>query len=218
MRILAGALKGRRLVTPRGAVTRPTADQVRLALMDTLAPRLPGARFLDLFAGAGGVGLEALSRGAAHATLVERDARALAALRANVEALGVAAVVSVRRGDVLRELAVLARARERFDVVFLDPPYETEVAGPVLAALVAGGVVAAQSVVIAQHLTKRPPPAPAGLVVHRTRRFGETTLTFYRPAGAPGTPAPGSAPEAGAGPADARTGERSDRGRGCRSP
>ena len=181
MRILAGALKGRRLVTPRGAVTRPTADQVRLALMDTLVPRLPGARFLDLFAGAGGVGLEALSRGAAHATLVERDARAVGALRTNVDALGVAAAVRIRRGDVLREIAALARAGERFDVVFLDPPYETDAAGPALAALVAGGLVAAEGVVIVQHLTKRPPPAPAGLVAHRTRRFGETTLTFYRP-------------------------------------
>ena len=71
MRVIAGALKGRRLVTPRGTTTRPTADQVRIALMDTLTPWLPGARVLDLFAGAGGVGLEALSRGARHATFVE---------------------------------------------------------------------------------------------------------------------------------------------------
>ena len=78
MRVIAGALKGRRLVTPRGAVTRPTADQVRIALMDTLTPWLPHARVLDLFAGAGAVGLEALSRDAGHATFVERDGRAVA--------------------------------------------------------------------------------------------------------------------------------------------
>jgi 16S rRNA (guanine966-N2)-methyltransferase len=99
MKVLAGALKGRRLETPRGTTTRPTADQVRIALMDTLTPRLPGARVLDLFAGAGGVGLEALSRGAAHATFVERDTRAVAALRANVETLGVAAQARVERAD-----------------------------------------------------------------------------------------------------------------------
>src|SRR3989442_11934099 len=91
MRILAGALKGRRLVTPRGPATRPTTDQVRLALLDALAPWLEGARVLDLFAGAGGVGLEALSRGAAHATFVERDARAVAALRRNIAALALEA-------------------------------------------------------------------------------------------------------------------------------
>src|SRR6266542_3425228 len=89
MRVIAGALKGRRLVSPRGLATRPTADQVRIALMDTLTPRLPGARLLDLFAGAGSVGLEALSRGAAHVTFVEREPRAVAALEANVKALGV---------------------------------------------------------------------------------------------------------------------------------
>ena len=80
MRVIAGALKGRRLVTPRGTSTRPTADQIRVALMDTLTPWLSDARVLDLFAGAGGVGLEALSRGALHATFVEREARAVAAL------------------------------------------------------------------------------------------------------------------------------------------
>src|SRR5499426_1275545 len=104
MRVLAGALKGRRLQTPRGSTTRPTADQVRIALMDTLMPRLPGARLLDLFAGAGGVGLEALSRGAAHATFVERDARAVAALRANVTTLGVERAARVLAEDVARAL------------------------------------------------------------------------------------------------------------------
>src|SRR5258707_2421054 len=123
MRVLAGALKGRRLETPGGSTTRPTADQVRIALMDTLTPRLPGARVLDLFAGAGGVGLEAISRGAADAVFVERDARAVAALRENVEALGLGAAARVKRGDVLRELEALYREGERFDIVFLDSPY-----------------------------------------------------------------------------------------------
>jgi 16S rRNA (guanine966-N2)-methyltransferase len=183
MKIIAGALKGRRLVTPRGATTRPTADQVRIALMDTLAPRLAGARMLDLFAGAGGVGLEALSRGAAHATFVERDPRAVAALRANVEALGVGALARVRRNDVLRELTALYRAGERFDVVFLDPPYDAELVDPTLQALGGGGLLLAEALVVAQHFTKRAPATTMGaLTVFRARRFGETTLTFYRAA------------------------------------
>jgi 16S rRNA (guanine966-N2)-methyltransferase len=181
MRIIAGALKGRRLVTPPGATTRPTADQVRIALMDTLTPRLPGARVLDLFAGAGSVGLEALSRGAAQATFVERDARAIAALRENVGALDVTALARVRRGDVLRELPALYAAGERFDVVFLDPPYEAGLLEAALEALGGGGLVTAEGVVVAQHFTKRAPAAVIGaLAAFRTRRFGETTLTFYR--------------------------------------
>ena len=189
MRIIAGAYKGCRLATPRGATTRPTADQVRIALLDTLMPWLPGARVLDLFAGAGGVGLEALSRGAAHATLVERDARAVGALRANVTTLGVETAARVVRDDVARALSALARAGERFDVVFLDPPYHTDDVATTLAALGRADLLAENAVVVAQHLTKRAPAASAGaLSAVRTRRFGETTLTFFRH----GAPAAGS--------------------------
>ena len=181
MRIIAGTLKGRRLVTPRGSTTRPTADQVRIALMDTLAPYLPGARFLDLFAGAGGVGLEALSRGAARAVLVDREANALAALRRNITALGLEAQTRVVRGDVERALALLAAEGERFDLVFLDPPYDTDLADAALARLGGDAVTAPGAIVVAQHFTKRPPRDAVGvLAAFRTRRFGETTLTFFR--------------------------------------
>jgi 16S rRNA (guanine966-N2)-methyltransferase len=191
VRIIAGAYKGRRLVTPRGDVTRPTADQVRIALMDTLMPWLPGARLLDLFAGAGGVGLEALSRGAAHVTFVERDARAVAALRDNVTTLAAGDAARVVRDDVLRALATLRREGERFGVVFLDPPYEAELTTPTLGALGDGAVLAEGALVVAQHLTKRAPAEISGVLrAFRTRRFGETTLTFFRAGGydAPSTP------------------------------
>jgi len=191
VRIIAGAYKGRRLVTPRGDVTRPTADQVRIALMDTLMPWLPDVRLLDLFAGAGGVGLEALSRGAAHVTFVERDARAVAALRDNVAALGVADAVHVVRDDVLHALGALRRAGASFGLVFLDPPYEAELTTSTLAALGDGALLAVGALVVAQHLTKRAPAEIAGVLrAFRTRRFGETTLTFFRADGydAPSTP------------------------------
>jgi 16S rRNA (guanine966-N2)-methyltransferase len=186
VRIIAGAYKGRRLATPRGETTRPTADQVRIALLDTLMPWLPEARVLDLFAGAGGVGLEALSRGAAHVTFVERDARAVRALRANVTTLGVERAARVVRDDVLRALGTLRRAGEGFDVVFLDPPYDGDDVAATLAALGDAELLTGGAVVVAQHLTKRPPaPAAGSLAAFRTRRFGETTLTFFR-RGAPG--------------------------------
>ena len=193
MRIIAGVLKGRRLTAPPGATTRPTADQVRVALMDTLAPRLLGARFLDLFAGAGGVGLEGLSRGAASATFVEQDARAVAALRANVSALGVGAVAFVRRSDVLREIPALYRAGERFDLVFLDPPYGAGLVEDALLRLGTGAVLTLDAMVVAQHFTKQAPPERIGtLAAFRARRFGETTLTFFK-AGAYDAEIPGGA-------------------------
>ena len=182
--MIAGAFKGRRLVTPKGDRTRPTADQVRLALMDALTPWLPDARVLDLFAGAGGVGLEALSRGAAHATFVEKDPRAVAALRENVDTLGVRDATRVLRSDVNRELTHLHAEGARFRIVFLDPPYDAELVEPTLTQLGGGGLTEPGAVVVAQHLTKRAPPGTVGgLIGFRTRRFGETTLTFYRAAG-----------------------------------
>ncbi len=185
MRIIAGAYKGRRLTTPRGETTRPTADQVRIALLDALMPWLPEARVLDLFAGAGGVGLEALSRGAAHATFVERDARAVQALRANVTGLGVERAARVVRGDVRRALQTLRREAERFDVVFLDPPYEGDDVASTLDALGGAELLGGGAVVVAQHRTKRARAASVGaLSAFRTRRFGETTLTFFRRAAA----------------------------------
>lgn len=181
MRVIAGTFKGKRLVTPKGDRTRPTADQVRIALMDTLMPWLPDAHVLDLFAGAGGVGLEALSRGAAHATFIEKDPHAIAALRENVEALDVREHARVLRGDVHREIPHLLAEGVRFRVVFLDPPYEADLVTPTLEQLGGGGLADADAVVIAQHLTKRAPADAIGrLLSFRTRRFGETTLTFYR--------------------------------------
>jgi 16S rRNA (guanine966-N2)-methyltransferase len=193
MRIIAGAYKGRRLATPRGETTRPTADQVRIALLDTLMPWLPEARVLDLFAGAGGVGLEALSRGAAHATFVERDARAVQALRANVTTLGVERAARILRDDVRRGLRTLSREGGRFDVVFLDPPYDGDDVATTLEALGGVELLADDAIVVAQHLTKRAPASSVGgLAAFRARRFGETTLTFFR-RDAPGAVQPGSA-------------------------
>ena len=184
MRVIAGALKGRRLLTPRGATTRPTADQVRIALMDALGPWLPDARVLDLFAGAGGVGLEALSRGAAHATFIERDPRALAALVENIRTLDVESRTYVVRGDVARQLERLAGEGRRFEIIFLDPPYAMDVGERALAELGAGALSPPDGLVVAQHLTKRRPAPEYGVLrAFRDRRFGETTLTFFRGGG-----------------------------------
>jgi 16S rRNA (guanine966-N2)-methyltransferase len=127
VRVIAGEYKGQRLHTPAGRSTRPTADRVREALFSILGP-LDGERVLDLFAGSGALGIEALSRGADSAVFVDSDQRALAAIRRNLETIGVEA--AVQRRDAL---AYLRGASERpFDLVFLDPPYSSasELAGP----------------------------------------------------------------------------------------
>jgi len=181
MRVIAGALKGQRLTTPKGRTTRPTADQVRIACLDTLMPYLEAGPFLDLFAGAGGVGIEALSRGAPSACFVEQDRQAVAALEDNIERLGLTGRARIFRQDVLRALEALAREGARFAVVFLDPPYASVDAAPALERLARGDCLLPGAVVVAQHPTKAPPPAaPGTLGGWKSRRFGETTLTFFR--------------------------------------
>lgn len=181
-RIIAGRAKGRRLVAPRGSATRPTASRVKQTLFDILAPQLPDSRFLDLCAGSGAVGLEALSRGAAEVVLVERDARAAALVRVNAATLSAGpGRVEVRRADCLGALRDLAREGRRFDLVYLDPPYESDLYESALAALGALGLLEASGQVVAEHFHKRPLPETIGaLVHHRSVRVGDHRLSFYR--------------------------------------
>lgn len=169
MRIVAGEFGGRRLVVPRDGRVRPTADRVREAWMSILAPELAGARVLDLFAGSGALGLEALSRGAAHATFVELAPASLEALRANVAALGVAERVTVRRGDALRFVQGLAAGS--YDVAFADPPYATGAADRLVALFRAAPFARILSV---EH------PADRRVEGDETRRYGDTAVTFCR--------------------------------------
>jgi 16S rRNA (guanine966-N2)-methyltransferase len=170
-RIIAGEFRGRRLVTPADERVRPTADRVREAWMNILGDRLVGARVLDLFAGSGALGLEALSRGAASATLVELAPASLAAIRANVTALGVADRVTVRRGDAARFAAELGP--RAFDLALADPPYSL----PHAAALVARfREVPFAGLLAVEHSSRENPPGDD------TRRYGDIALTFcYAP-------------------------------------
>lgn len=169
MRIVAGAFGGRRLVVPRDGRVRPTADRVREAWMSILAPELADARVLDLFAGSGALGLEALSRGAAHATFVELAPASLEALRANIAALGVGGQATVRRGDALRFAQGLAAGA--YDVAFADPPYTNDAAERLLALF--------RSTPFARILSVEH-PADLRLAGDETRRYGDTAVTFCR--------------------------------------
>jgi 16S rRNA (guanine966-N2)-methyltransferase len=182
-RVIAGSARGIRLEAA-GAATRPLGDRVKQTLFAILEPDLPGARVLDLFAGSGAAGIEALSRGAAHATFVERDRAAAAVIATNLGRTHLAGErARIVRGDALAWLTgPEAAAAGPFDVVVLDPPYaETALLAAALGALAPNLATGAR--VVAKHFWRDAPPAEVGLLAsERERRFGETTLTFDRPA------------------------------------
>ena len=181
-RIIGGEGKGRRLKAPKGLATRPTGARVRQTLFDILAPRLPGCRFLDAFAGAGAVGLEALSRGAALVVLVDVAADAVAAMRANAALLTRAGgEVRIVRQQARVALAAFADAQERFDVIYLDPPYDSDLCEASLEQAGRTGVLAERGVVVAEHFHKRAlPERIGGLTRSREVRVGDHRLSFYR--------------------------------------
>jgi 16S rRNA (guanine(966)-N(2))-methyltransferase RsmD len=178
-RIIGGAGKGRRLKAPAGEQTRPTGARVRQTLFDILAPMIPGCRFLDAFAGGGGVGLEALSRGARRVVLIDEARAATEAINANLALVPGAAAATVFRQDARVAVTALADRGERFDVVFLDPPYASDLYEAMLP--LAERVLAEDGVVVAEHFHKRALPARmGGLVNARSVRVGDHRLTFYR--------------------------------------
>lgn len=180
-RIIAGSDKGRRLKAPKGDATRPTGARVRQTLFDVLGTRLPGCRFLDAFAGSGAVGLEALSRGAARCVLVETSAAAVRAIRENAQALaGSGGELRVFRQDARVALPALAARGERFDVIYLDPPYDAGLYEGVIAQADTAELLAEGGVLVAEHFHKRALPERIGRLIRiREIRIGDHRLSFY---------------------------------------
>ena len=177
MRIVAGRWGGRRLTTPKGLATRPTADRVREALFSILGDRVQDARVLDLFAGSGALGLEALSRGAAEVTFVDSAAASVAAVKANLEALGGEA--EVRRADAVRFLRTAPGEARHYDLVLLDPPYRlAERLGRELSEALPG-VLAPAALVISE--SDRRAPLPLDLPLRDERRYGDTLIRIHAP-------------------------------------
>jgi len=174
VRVVAGRFGGRRLAAPAGAATRPTADRVREALFSALGP-IAGARVLDLFAGSGALGIEALSRGAAEATFVDSAPRAVRAVRANLEALGEEA--PVHRRDARAFLRTARAAGHQYDLVFLDPPYRLaaglgrELSAALRAVLAPGARVVSES--------DRRGPLELDLHLIDERRYGDTLIRIH---------------------------------------
>lgn len=184
MRIVAGAFRGRRLAAPKGEATRPTTDRVREAVFSSLSSLLGadlgGARVLDPFAGSGALGLEALSRGAAWATFVDRDRHALAALRANVSTLGVAATSRVMTGDAFALTRAGALGGEPFGLLLLDPPYRIPSAEvrAFIEALTDSGALRRDAVVVWEHAVASRAEVPEEFTVTAEKRYGDTVVTI----------------------------------------
>ncbi|MDI3280307.1 MAG: 16S rRNA (guanine(966)-N(2))-methyltransferase RsmD [Bacillota bacterium] len=181
MRVIAGSARGRRLRCPAGREVRPTADRVRESLFAILGGSVEGARVLDLFAGAGTLGIEALSRGAAEAVFVEGDRRVAAALRSNLEATGFLAQSRIIVSDVFAALRRLAGEGGKFQLILADPPYGRGLARRTVEALASWAGKSAGCRLVVEHSRHDDlPPWVEGLSLVRQERYGETVLSFYQ--------------------------------------
>jgi 16S rRNA (guanine966-N2)-methyltransferase len=180
MRVISGLYRGRRLRAVEGLEVRPTSDRLRETLFNVLAPRLGGARFLDICAGSGAVGIEALSRGASHAAFIDRSRRACSVIEANLAALGIARDAAIINRDAASALKRMAGEGERFDVAFFDPPYASEVYRRVLELLGGGAALSDDATVVVEHRAKAPlDPEYGRLRAYRQIKQGESALTFF---------------------------------------
>ena len=189
MRVIGGAARGRRLKVPKGQATRPTAARVKESLFNIWPHDFSGMRVLDLFAGSGNVSIEALSRGAAIAVLVDESPRATAVIRENLRRLGLNEHAQVWTAPVARSLRKLAKSGERFDLIFLDPPYDRELVGTTLKTIAQNNVLNATGEVVAEHSAREAVKSQYDyLVLNDQRRYGDTLLSFFVLAATPNQP------------------------------
>lgn len=183
MRIVGGKFSGRSIIAPKGSDTRPTSDRTREALFNILAHRdgfeFEGARVIDLFAGSGALGFEAMSRGAAFCLFVDIDAGARGAIRDNAEALDLFGATRIHRRSATLLGAKPAGVGAPFTLGFLDPPYRKGLAPPALAALAAGGWLADGALVIVEQAKEEPPAAAPGFTEDNRRLYGDTQIGIY---------------------------------------
>jgi 16S rRNA (guanine(966)-N(2))-methyltransferase RsmD len=186
MRVIAGTFRSRILKSLKGLALRPTSDRLRETLFNVLAPNIAGSRFVDLFAGTGAIGIEALSRGAAEVVFIENHARAATLIRRNLESLGINTGATVLAVDALRGLAMLAARKNSgapaFDHIFLDPPYATaEDYSRVLEFLGSADLLAPAGLVVAEHRRNFDlSEEPGTLRRFRVLKQGDAALSFYR--------------------------------------
>lgn len=181
MRVIGGHARGRRLKVPKGQSLRPTAARVKEALFNILRRDLAGAKILELFAGTGNVSIEALSRGAAAALLVDVSAESAKVIRENLRRLDLADRSEIWTVPVLRAVKRLARRGETFDLIFLDPPYEQDWVGSTLKAIAEGSLLRPTGIVVVEHSVREKVQDRYGLMIeYDQRKYGSTLLSFFR--------------------------------------
>ncbi len=180
MRVIAGLAGGLKLYTRRGEKTRPTSDKVKGALFNIIGPNISEKRFLDLFAGSGAIGIEALSRGATLSVFVDEDAVCIDNIRRNLKATVFMEKGKVLKYDVIKALGYLFREGQSFDYIFLDPPYKAEVITKVLEVLKEKPLLAKKGCIIIEHHIKNAGWVSAGFELSRQKFYGDTVLSFLR--------------------------------------
>lgn len=180
MRVIAGSAKGRKLVTRDSMETRPTTDRLKESLFAMIQFEVPGARFLDLFAGSGGIGIEALSRGAASAVFVEGSPVAAGCVRKNIQTAGFADRAELLRVDVFQAIRLLKERKERFDILFMDPPYEKGYEQRVLDALMQNDILSPEGLIVVESSSQTPIVPPERLEVEKIKEYKVTKFTFLR--------------------------------------
>lgn len=177
MRIIAGEKKSRRIDAPEGQDTRPTADRIKEALFSILQRRLYDARVLDLYAGSGALSLEALSRGAASAQLVDKSYKAGKVIQKNIQSLGYEEKASLLNTEDIKAVELLEGQGREFDLIFLDPPYRMNMTG--MMERLAKKLMAQDGMIICEHDRSTPPDTPPNLVLQDRREYGITGISFY---------------------------------------
>ena len=180
MRVIGGNARGRRLKVPKGQAVRPTSDRVKEALFNILPHDLSGIRLLDLFAGTGNVSIEAISRGAAEAILIDSSEKSGKVIRENLRSLNFTDRASVRIVPVSRALRLLARRGETFDMIFLDPPYQRSWVRACLEPISSGNLLRKSGTLVVEHSAREQPETEYGsLVLKDQRKYGDTWLSFF---------------------------------------
>lgn len=181
LRVIAGSVKGRRLKTVKGTSTRPTSDRVKESLFNILSSFISDAEILDLFAGTGSLGIEALSRGAASVVFVEKDAAAFSVINQNLETVGLKDKSEIIKGDAFSIINDLAQKDRKFDIILLDPPYHKNLIIEALKYIEKSDIIKKDSVIAAERDAGDPVPDSEGrLFLAKDVKYGDTALSFYR--------------------------------------
>lgn len=180
LRVIAGLARGRKLKVPRVSWLRPTSDRVKESLFNILAPKVPGSIFLDLFAGSGSIGIEALSRGCARTIFVENNPKAVSYIRKNLDDAGLTGGAQIYKLHVLKALYLFEKQEMKFDIIFLDPPYFKQYEAAVLKKIDKKGLLKKGGIVVTESSKKTfLPPRVGDLFITRRAEYGDTALNFY---------------------------------------